>query len=540
MPRLASLVLCLVALCGGDRALAHAVLAESDPPDGAVLAQAPREVVLRFNEPVTPVMVRALDIAARSIADLSQVRFENETLRLALPPDLPAATYVVTYRVISIDSHPVSGTIVFSVGSAAQAPRPIAEASRNPAMLAALIAVRAVFFAGLLIAAGGVLALWLIAEFASAAVRAIRPVLACAAVGTLVVAPGLLGLIGCHLAGAPLTGLSDAATWRVAFAAPAAQSLAVAAAGLILILVALPRLGHGANRVVGIAGAAIALTSFAVTGHAATAAPQWLMRWVVPVHALCAAFWLGALPLLVASLRAGPLERAHALAARFSNHAVVAVALILVLGIVIAVVQVEHLAMLWQTPYGVILDGKLAVVLLLLAVAAHNKWYALPRLAAGQVGAAVLFRRAIVAEYLLFAAILAFTAALSQIEPPRTTVARDTQALVAGQPSFRDSVATGGLRITLSVAPARTGHNAFAVAVGKTDGGRVAPQEVTLDLSLPSRGISAIRRQAVRDATGAYQYHGNDLALPGRWRIEVQVLIDDFTKVGGTFEVEIQ
>ena len=87
MLRLASLLFWLIAVCAIDRAHGHAVLVESNPPDGAVLAEAPREVVLRFNEPIAPVMVRALDIDARSIADLAQARVDNDTLRLALPPN---------------------------------------------------------------------------------------------------------------------------------------------------------------------------------------------------------------------------------------------------------------------------------------------------------------------------------------------------------------------------------------------------------------------------------------------------------------------
>jgi copper transport protein len=539
MARLAGLLFCLIALCATDRAHAHAVLVESNPPDGAVLAQAPHEVVLRFNEPIAPVMVRALDIDARSIADLSQARVDNDTLRLALPPNLPPATYVVTFRIISIDSHPVSGTVVFSVGGASPV-RDAGVSRRDPAVLTALIITRSLLLAAVLIAAGGVLALWRVAHFATELVRDQRRILGLSAIGALAVSPVFLGVVGCHLSGTSLAGLGDAATWRLALAATMTQSLVVAATGLVLMLVALPWLERGSNRMVAVAGSLIVIASFALTGHAATAAPQWLMRWAVPLHALCAAFWLGALPLLVSAIQAGPIERAHALTARFSTHAVAAVAVILVLGVAIAVVQVEHLAMLWQTPYGVILMGKVAAVALLLAVAAHNKWYALPLLARKQAGAAAPLRRAISAEYLLFAAILAFTAALGQIEPPRSAVLRDTQALAAGQVAFRESVEASGYKVTLSVAPARTGHNAFAVAIAKADGSAASPQEVTLDMSLPAAGIASIRRQAVRDASGMFNHHGNDLVLPGRWRIEVQVLVDDFTRVGATFEVEIR
>jgi copper transport protein len=538
--RLAGLLICLIAICTVDRAHAHAALVESDPADGAVLADAPARVTLRFNEVITPVLVRVLDIEARSIADTSAARVENDTLSLALPPGLPPATYVVTYRVISIDSHPVSGTIVFSVGRALPPQAERAGASREITVLAALFAVRALFLAAVLIAAGGMLALWRVAGFAADSTRLLRPVVAAAAIGGLVLAPPLLGLIGCDLAGTALAGLADAATWRVAWATPAAQGLALAVTGLVLLLIALPRLQQGGNRLVGTAASLIALASFAVSGHAATAPPQGLMRWAVPVHALCAAFWIGALPLLAAALRTARPQAAHALAVRFSNHAFVVVALILVLGTTIAVVQVEHVAMLWQTPYGIVLAGKLAAVLLLLVVAAHNRWHALPRLASGQHDAARPLRRGIAAEYLLFAAILGFTAVLSQIEPPRATVARDAQALASGQAGSRDSITQSGYRVTLSVAPARSGHNAVAVAIATADGAAVAPQEVALDLSLPTRGIADIRRNTLRDASGTYMYHGNDLALAGRWHIEVQVLVDDFTKVSARFEVEIR
>ena len=50
---LALLLLAATALLGAEPAGAHAMLLESDPADGAVLAQSPSMVVLRFDEPVT-------------------------------------------------------------------------------------------------------------------------------------------------------------------------------------------------------------------------------------------------------------------------------------------------------------------------------------------------------------------------------------------------------------------------------------------------------------------------------------------------------
>ena len=61
----AALALALL-LLAGQAAHAHAVLIESVPVDGAVVEQAPREVVLRFNEPVAPAMLRVLDAEDRN------------------------------------------------------------------------------------------------------------------------------------------------------------------------------------------------------------------------------------------------------------------------------------------------------------------------------------------------------------------------------------------------------------------------------------------------------------------------------------------
>src|SRR3954466_1187397 len=118
MARFAPFILLLLLLFGSEAAHAHAVLLDTAPADGAVLATAPTEVTFRFNEPVSPVTLRVLSIDARPIADGSDARTENDTIILPLPPDLPNGTYVVSYSVISLDSHAIAGSFAFSVGDA--------------------------------------------------------------------------------------------------------------------------------------------------------------------------------------------------------------------------------------------------------------------------------------------------------------------------------------------------------------------------------------------------------------------------------------
>ena len=71
-------------------------------------AQAPKTVQLRFNEPVTPAVIRLIDAEGRARDDAT-VRAIDETIIITLPDDLPRGTQVVSYRVISADGHPVGG-----------------------------------------------------------------------------------------------------------------------------------------------------------------------------------------------------------------------------------------------------------------------------------------------------------------------------------------------------------------------------------------------------------------------------------------------
>src|SRR5690242_6540208 len=151
-----ALAACLVAIAGP--AAAHATLVESVPADGAVVPAAPQAVTLRFNEPVRPIAVRLLDGQGRSLIAAEDVAAEGAMLRLTLPAGLSAGTYLVSYRVISLDSHPVGGSFTFSIGARSAAPpAPVDAAASDPGWLAAAAIDRVLFYAGLIIAAGGAL-----------------------------------------------------------------------------------------------------------------------------------------------------------------------------------------------------------------------------------------------------------------------------------------------------------------------------------------------------------------------------------------------
>src|SRR4051794_23292874 len=106
--------LCLLALAPVPAA-AHAVLVEARPGDGEQLDQPPSELELRFSEPVVPVVIRLLDAHGAEIPGVT-VEPHGEALIVRPPVTLPEGAYLLSYRVTSVDSHPVGATLRFGIG----------------------------------------------------------------------------------------------------------------------------------------------------------------------------------------------------------------------------------------------------------------------------------------------------------------------------------------------------------------------------------------------------------------------------------------
>ena len=118
MSRTAPLALLLLALMGG-RAFAHAALVRSDPAQGAVLAQAPERLWLRFNLVIRlpPSGVELVDPAGRSLrlTDLRRDPGDARAVIAPLPPRLRAGRYEVRWRALSPVAHHSHGAFGFTV-----------------------------------------------------------------------------------------------------------------------------------------------------------------------------------------------------------------------------------------------------------------------------------------------------------------------------------------------------------------------------------------------------------------------------------------
>ena len=127
-------------------AFAHDALVSSNPAANAQVDVAPEQVQLVFTEPPlgvgTRVEVTSPDGAIVSVGTPSTV---DATVTQPLPPDLPAGSYRVRWRVTSSDGHPISGAYTFTTTTRPTAnprppnvePVPVQASSPSPTTVAA-------------------------------------------------------------------------------------------------------------------------------------------------------------------------------------------------------------------------------------------------------------------------------------------------------------------------------------------------------------------------------------------------------------------
>jgi copper transport protein len=265
-----------------------------------------------------------------------------------------------------------------------------------------------------------------------------------------------------------------------------------------------------------LAGTGLAL---ALSGHAATTGAQNVNALAVLLHTACVAFWVGALVPLAAIVRDG--GRGEELA-RFSKFIPVPLAVLIATGAWLAVGELDRPDALWTTGYGEVLSFKLTVVLVLLALAAANRFVLVPRLAAHAPGAATPLAASIGAESLLALAILGIVAFWRFTPPPR--------ALIAAEPA---SIHFHGAKAMaqIDVAPVRARGAEVAIEVLDDKFQPLAAKAVTLFLSNSAAGIEPMRREA-KNAGAPDSWRIDDFRVPvaGRWRLRVDILVDDFDK----------
>ena len=533
---LALLLLAAVAFLDARPAGAHAMLLQSDPADGAVLAQSPGMMILRFDEPVTLAKVEILDSSGKPAGGAITVMAQDAELHLHVPAVLAEGTYLLSYHVTSLDSHPVGGTIVFSIGTASSAgiaglQSRLADKGSPWPLLSTT--ARLLLFIGLVGAAGGTMFHALVGRDLLRLDRETRRgTVALALLGLLAALAGI-GIEGAALTDTGGAGILHGGTWRLGESTSLGLSLTVAAVALTILILALET-ARGWLAALALPAGLVALGSLALTGHALTAGPLWLTAPVLAIHVLMAAFWLGALwPLWQAVGRRQPAA-ALDLLRRFSVIAIPAVALLVAAGATLAVLQLGRIGELLTTAYGIRLLCKLAFVLLLLLLAALNRFWLTPALAAKRSHATYRLRASIGLEIGLGIAILAATSSLGEVPPPRALIAAamaHDMGVGAAMPGFSVVTFEGERGAAIEVTPAARGPNLITLHLFDAEGKPLTPQQVTIEISQPAAGVEAISHPMTAAAPGLYRWEGAVLPLAGDWKLRLLVLISDFEEI---------
>lgn len=378
-------------------ASAHAILESTDPPSGAAFDVPPRAITLHYDESVQASLgsVRVFD-AQGHLNDTARPIHpggDGKTIRVELP-HLAQGSYVVTWRVISADAHPVRGAFTFRVGAANEnvdsLTQRLLSAQGGSTTVGVLYAVaRFAIFASLVLLVGAATFLAIVWPDGRRVALATRLVWG-AWWGALVSTVLGFALQGTYGAALPLTDALKPDVWSDVWHARYGK---VAVARVVLLVLVLPLLRvllarrdrdqHDASAPASLPSwwppvAALVALGLVFTpglaGHASTG------RWVplaLPADALhvgAVSVWLGGLVVLaLALLRYTDADTLAATVQRFSRIALVAVIVIVVSGAFQAVRQVGTLNALTSTDYGRLLLAKLVAFAGLVVVAAFSR-----------------------------------------------------------------------------------------------------------------------------------------------------------------------
>jgi copper transport protein len=420
---LAAAAALLAAAAAAPPAWAHARVVSTTPDEGAVLANAPTHVTIRFDDTVR--VLGGTTVVANSgkrpvTAGKPSASGRVVTIHLRKLHD---GDYTVRWSVLSDDGHTVDGVFAFAVG-AGRAP-PSAALSAGSTNLTRNVISRWFFFAGLLVAVGVALFVplaWRPALRAAGADQDERALWPLAFAGFFLAFLGASTLIPHH----------DPGTTRFGVAYEVGGIVAVVGATLSAIAFVDRRLGRGAFV------CALALLPIpSVAGHALDRG-QWPRPLNVAadiLHVGAAAVWIGGLLALAIGLpraarKLTAEQRARftaALVPRLSAIALVSVAVIAVTGLIRALSELSAVSQLWSSGYGRALVVKTGLLVLLVSLGWINRSRLVPRLRLEAL------RRNVAVELVLLAGLVIAVAFLTDLAPGRQ-LARAVASPQAPQP----------------------------------------------------------------------------------------------------------
>jgi copper transport protein len=528
-------------------AYAHAELVESSPVDNAVVAAPPRQARLRFNEAVTltPQSIQLLDPAGDKVRIGAPDHADGKanTVAASLPADLGKGTYTVAWRVVSADSHAVSGAFRFSVGAPSASVTSVDDGAGQATRVVHAIG-RGLAFLGLALVLGG--AVFLVVLWPAGARDRRGRLIAWAGFAALALGTVTVFLAqGPYATGEGLTTAFDPDVMRLTLATRIGRAL-LARLGIALVLaVLLAAIVRQRNRgtrtktpilALGAVCCLALVSTWPLTDHAHIGAQAWLAVPATGVHLLSIGLWFGGLVPLTACVVAPAAQGVRDLdpaLARFSLLAQTCFTMIAVTGLYLAWRQVGTLGALTGTTYGRLLLVKFCVVLVIVAFASRARRF-VQRHAKGETasaGALRGLRRSVAAEVVLGAGVLSLTAVLVNTAPARTSYAPPVRAKVAFPATAGTHTRLDGGNVEVELTPAKRGANVADIYLVAKDKTLVDVPEVSGRLQSANRSIGALPVKVAAAEPGHYVASAMSIPYPGSWVLWLDIRTSDFDEV---------
>jgi copper transport protein len=555
------LVLAAACLAQSAPASAHAYLVKTVPAASQELNGSPANIQLTYDEAVEPrfAIISVTNAAGQqeTIGPVRRSAGDPDTLVVPIRPHLSEGWYLIYWRAISVDGHPVQGAFTYAVGpNPGPAPQfSVPEISATAATPDLLVA-RWVMYVAVMASIGLFVLRFLIIRpvvrrIPGTSLRALSRALVITSVAGLIAIPifldfstandslrsvfdvgALVPLFGVTAFGRALLDLEVcfalfclAAWWSLWVDRPGRErrSLAELTANLGALLAAAAVLvipgtaGHGAQ----------------TPPRGATLAFDWL-------HLAAGSVWLGGLLGLLAfgfSLAAG--QRVAVLAVIVPRFSAVALGAVLTLAGSALGEALDHLPTLdalWRTGYGRAILVKTGLFGTALLLASGNLLRSRPRLLAARTRpalgepAARLLRRLIGGEALLVLGVVFAAAVLSSLAPPPPAFALQDLALArVGPGTVARTVNRAGYELELLVSPNRAAApDSFALRI--TRGGQpVRGANVTLTFAMTTMQMPTQEYQLAETRPGVYARAAPALVMVGEWGLTFQI-----TPRGGT------
>lgn len=541
-------VLALVTLAGP--AAGHADLVSAEPRPFARLDAAPDELVLHFSERLEDRYTRVgvLDDNGTDHAVSNRIDPRTRSTVVVVLPDLPDGVYTVEWRTLSVDTHTRTGAYLLAINASfagSEDPTTDPHAGHgtqddphvgvsHPSRFEA--GIRWLGFLGGALAAGVPLVLFAVADLPVPG-RARGRALALAAAGGMLAALAA-ALLAREIAGRIGGGLGDV----VATESGSMLAWRGVLSGLVGVALAAslhPDLGRARSHLLG-AGAVLGLGALAATslgGHAAAATEgRTLLVAADLVHLSAVAFWFGGIVLVLAALAEPEGAGVARLVLRLSPLFVVAVGAIVVTGTVAALAHIASLDQLTTTTYGLALLAKVLLLLPLVALGAHNRYVALPRIERGTRGSARRrIKRAVTSEIAVMVLVLAAASILANNAPPANQVegldppvnGNTTEPGTGMSPLeglvHRFNASGYGFEVAVRPQPVTVGFQNVTVRVDPGEVGLPENAAVVLSLRSPSDPYGESRaRELTRHGNGStWSIEGPVFTEAGEYRVLV-------------------